>query len=152
MGQGSDSCGGYEVDYDPYDELMENGEWTTRGGGTIKITDMTIGHLRGARRIASRAAHEAQFSSDEEKWEHWVQMFDSEIALRERNTSPSVPKAPKAPPKPVRGTNVIMICHCKREYPAREADLKRGNALSCSKSCAAIRREFGREPAQRKPQ
>ena len=41
-----------------------------------------------------------------------------------------------------------MICHCGLHYEAREADLKRGWAMSCSKSCAAIRRDFGRPRAR----
>lgn len=149
MGQGSDSCGGYEVDYDPYEEGMEKGEWTTRGGGTIQVANMTDSHIRGARRVAVRAAHEASFTSDAEKWEAWVEIFDAELARRD--AAPKTPKAPKAPAKPVRGTKITMICHCGKEYPAREADLKRGQSFSCSKSCAGIRREYGRPPAKRKP-
>lgn len=38
---------------------------------------------------------------------------------------------------------VLMICHCGEEYTARSADLKRGWGYSCSKSCAAKRRDFG---------
>lgn len=41
-----------------------------------------------------------------------------------------------------------MQCHCGLIYQARSADLKRGWGLSCSKSCAAIRRDFGRKPAK----
>jgi hypothetical protein len=42
-----------------------------------------------------------------------------------------------------------MKCHCGVEYTAKSADLARGWALSCSKSCAAIRRDFGRPKATR---
>ena len=42
-----------------------------------------------------------------------------------------------------------MICHCDRKYEAREADLKRGWALSCSKRCAAIRRDYGKPKGKR---
>lgn len=48
-----------------------------------------------------------------------------------------------------RGVMANMQCHCGAEYQAREADLKRGWGLSCSKSCAAIRRDFGRPKAKR---
>jgi len=34
-----------------------------------------------------------------------------------------------------------MICHCGDHYDARDADLLRGWSLSCSKSCAAKRRD-----------
>lgn len=144
MGQGSDSCGGYEVDYDAYEEGLADGEWTTRNGVGIHITQMTLGHLHGARRVAYRAQMEANFTDTAEKWEAWVEVLDAEIA---RRPAP----LPKAPAKPPRGTMVTMICHCKQEYKARQADLKRGNGYSCSKSCAAIRREFGRPKATRKP-
>ena len=36
-----------------------------------------------------------------------------------------------------------MKCYCGAEYKAREADLKRGWALACSKSCAAKRKTHG---------
>ena len=44
---------------------------------------------------------------------------------------------------------IIMICHCGAKYLARESDLSRGWARSCSKSCAAIRRDFGRKAGVR---
>jgi hypothetical protein len=44
---------------------------------------------------------------------------------------------------------VQMICHCGNEYTAKEADLRRGWGYSCGKSCAAIRRDFGRPKAKR---
>ena len=34
---------------------------------------------------------------------------------------------------------MIKVCKCGKEYKAKEADLKRGWAKSCSKSCAAKR-------------
>lgn len=148
MGQGTESCQGYEVDYDPYDELMVDGEWTTRGGGTIHVSKMSLRHLRNARQLCVRNKHEASFTDQEEKWQAWIELFDAEID--KRDSAPSVPKAPKTPPKPVRGTKVALICHCGQEYNARQADIKRGQGLSCSKRCAAIRREYGRPPATRK--
>jgi hypothetical protein len=44
---------------------------------------------------------------------------------------------------------IKMLCHCGEEYFAREADLKRGWGYSCSKSCAAKRRDFGLPKAKR---
>lgn len=38
---------------------------------------------------------------------------------------------------------VAMVCHCGTPYLAKATDLKRGWALSCSKSCAAMRRVYG---------
>lgn len=49
---------------------------------------------------------------------------------------------------------IEMKCHCGAIYYARTADLKRGWGYSCSKRCAAIRRDFGRKrakPTQQKP-
>lgn len=49
----------------------------------------------------------------------------------------------------VRGSKAKMVCHCGGVYLAREADIARGWAKSCSKRCAAIRRDFGRPAAKR---
>lgn len=46
-------------------------------------------------------------------------------------------------------TKIELKCHCGEHYFAREADIKRGWGLSCSKSCAAIRRDYGRPKATR---
>lgn len=53
----------------------------------------------------------------------------------------------KAPTAPARGVKVNMRCHCGKHYQARKADILRNWGLSCSKRCAAIRREFGRPAA-----
>lgn len=45
--------------------------------------------------------------------------------------------------------SVLMECHCGDIYIARQGDLDRGWGLSCSKRCAAIRRDFGRKAAKR---
>lgn len=42
------------------------------------------------------------------------------------------------------GKTVELICHCGCKYTARVADINRGWGMSCSKSCAAVKREFGR--------
>lgn len=41
----------------------------------------------------------------------------------------------------------LMQCHCGNKYLAKKADLKRGWGLSCSKQCAARRREFNKPAA-----
>lgn len=43
---------------------------------------------------------------------------------------------------------INLICHCGKSYTARQADLDRGWGLSCSKSCAATKRGFGRPKAR----
>lgn len=153
MGQGSDSCGGYEVDYDPYEEGMEAGVWTTKDNAEIHITKMSLQHLHGARRVAYRAQMEANFTDTADKWEQWVDMFDTEISRRSTTASKAVSAAVLTPvkaPTKQRGKMVEMVCHCGQEYDAREAELKRGNGYSCGKRCAAIRRDYGRPPAKRK--
>lgn len=44
---------------------------------------------------------------------------------------------------------IEMICWCGSHYFARESDVKRGWGLSCSKSHAAIRRDYGKPRATR---
>jgi hypothetical protein len=39
---------------------------------------------------------------------------------------------------------IEMNCFCGMPYQARVADIKRGWGKTCSKRCAAIKREFGR--------
>ena len=41
---------------------------------------------------------------------------------------------------------IKMTCHCRKEYEAKSADIKRGWGLSCSKHCAAVRRKY-KKPA-----
>lgn len=142
MGQGTESCGGYDVDYDEYEECGVDGYWIQRNGSKIKIDDMTVSHMRNCQRICRELAATANFTSDAEKWNEWVQVFEDAIDRR----PPAPLKAVKAP-QPVRGSKVWMVCHCKQEYQARTADIKRKQGLSCSKRCAAIRREFGRPAA-----
>lgn len=150
MGQGTDSCGGYDVDYDEYEDVGLDGYWVQRNGTRIKIADMTLSHLRNTQRVCRQLSACANFTSEAEKWDSWVEVFEDEISLRERSVAKSttVLKA-VAPPKPQRGSKVRMKCFCGCEYDARKADLDRGWALTCSKSCSAIRREFGRKPATR---
>lgn len=148
MGQGTESCGGYDVDYDEYEDCQD-GYWIQRDGSRIAISDMSISHLINTKRICARLAATANFTSDSEKWNEWVDAFNSEIATREAKQK-ACPKAVKAEKSNPRGILVEMVCHCGFEYKARSADIKRGWGLSCGKRCAAIRREYGRPAAKRK--
>jgi hypothetical protein len=147
MGQGTDSCGGYDVEYDAYEEGLDSGLWTQRDGRSIPLSQMTVQHMKAAQRLCRNMALAATFTCEEDKWNAWVDAFENEIDTRSEPPKVAV-KAVKA--APVRGTTVRMICHCNAEYDARQADLKRGWGLSCSKRCSAIRREFGRPAAKRK--
>lgn len=43
---------------------------------------------------------------------------------------------------------VTLVCFCGSEYSARFADISRGWAKTCSKRCAAVKRERGRPCAR----
>jgi len=138
-------------EYCPYEEGLLTGTWTTRDYQEIKLPDMTLQHLHGALRVAQRAKERATFSNVEEMWQSWIELLEDEIFIRERRESRTAPVQQKnATPSPVRGETVQMICHCGTEYAARKADIKRGWGFSCSKRCAAIRRDFGAQKQKRK--
>lgn len=149
MGQGAEDAGGYEVDYDEYAECPD-GFWIQRDGSRIAISSMTVSHLRGALRIVERRSETSNFTGDAESWNEWADAFRSEISSRGEEERPVAVYIGPEFVKPTRGNKTMMICHCGKEYPARDADLKRGWAKSCSKRCASIRREFGRPAAKRK--
>jgi len=44
--------------------------------------------------------------------------------------------------------SLTLVCYCGTQYVAREADIKRGWAKTCSKTCAATKREYGRPNAR----
>lgn len=144
MGQGSDSCGGYEVDYCPYEEGLGACLWTQRDGSKISVGDMSLRHLENAKRIAENRAECANFSGDADMWLEWVEVFERAIEYKPKHVARYVSPSAVAP---TRGTKSIMVCHCGVRYEARTADIKRGWGLSCSKRCASIRREFGRPAA-----
>lgn len=151
MGQGTDSCGGWESEFDPYDEEnLSFGVWTSQEG-QIHVSKMGLNHLKNARRRCEMLAATASFTSEQWKWEDWVKTFDEEINRRE-TSQPSVHRPAKKercePAQPARGKKIKMVCFCGVTFDARLADLKRGWALTCSKRCAAIRREFGRPAAK----
>lgn len=143
MGQGAEDAGGYEIDYDPAEEGLATGRWKNE----IPVHQMTTRHLRNALRNAEDLSECATFSCDSDKWSTWADILRDE--LYSRTSRPSNKPTQSKPKKPVRGKKQRMKCHCGTEYEARVADLNRGNALSCSKRCAAIRREFGRPPAKK---
>lgn len=154
MGQGTDSCGGWESEYDEYEENLTTGTWITRDEGEIHVSKMTLKHLKGARRRCEMMAKTSNFTSDIWKWEDWVRIFDEEIHKRDleplKITKPEaiIPRREGQVQFKARGAKVKMLCFCGVAYDARIADLKRGWGLCCGKSCAAIRREFGRPAAK----
>ena len=153
MGQGTESCGGYDSVYDEYTDGLIAGVWTQRNGVKIKLKEMSMRHLMAARLVAMRAIEMSNFSCDCEKLEDWVSVFDNEIAYRKSKSEINPikidkPTCNKRPLNVVRGVKVKMECHCGNIYFARKADIDRGWGFSCSKRCAAIRREFGKPKAK----
>lgn len=150
MGQGAESCNGYEVLFDPHDEYLEQRIWTQRDGTTIHVSKMTLTHLKNVYRHVERLFFQACTVEEKEQWDGWMEVFRVEMKRRQKPTTPTGALTPKTPTA-IRGKKQQMICHCGQEYTARDADLQRGWSLSCSKSCAAIRRDYGRPAAQPKP-
>ena len=153
MGQGPDSCGGYDVEYDPYEEGLIDGIWMTKNHEPIRVSKMGDNHIKNSIRLCKELSRTATFENEKEKWENWVDVFEDELHARSQRIQSTAqpvsaePSKPETPYKP-RGKKVAMICHCGTEYEARQADLNRGLGYSCSKSCAAIRRDFGRPKAK----
>lgn len=71
----------------------------------------------------------------------------AEVRRQLKNTTPSFLKIGLENRFPSSGKTQTMKCHCGDVYEARKADLTRGWALSCSKSCAAVRRTYGKPKA-----
>lgn len=145
MGQGAEDAGGYEIDYDPAYEGLCHAE--PRWANETPVSQMSTAHVRNALRVARQMSGSCTFSCDDNKWEDWVHILDTEMASRsQRNQARAKTKA--AAKKPTRGAKHRMKCHCGTVYEARKADVKRGYGRSCSKRCASIRREYGRPAAK----
>lgn len=146
MGQGTESCGGYDLEYDEYEENLCSGRWVQRDGSSIEVSKMGTNHIKNTLRMVRGLAASSSFTSEAGKWEAWADVFEEELARRV-----DVPAKNKTArnPQPVRGAKVQMVCHCGKHYYAREADLKRGCGLSCSKSCAASRKALRLPAAKR---
>ena len=153
MGQGTESCGGYDLDYDEYTDGLIDGFWTQSNGVKIKPRDMSMSHLEAARLVAIRSRGMSSFSCDREKWDDWVSIFYDEISYRKFksetiDTEINARSVDKGKQNVARGVKIKMQCHCGDIYFARKADIDRGWGFSCSKRCAAIRREFGKPKAK----
>ena len=151
MGQGTDSCGGDGYDYyddeeDEYSDALASGCWKQRDGKLIEVSSMSISHLQNAKRTAALAKNRANSTSEQASWQEWIETFDNAIHKKRPEPAPV-----KAESKPARGAKVKMVCNCGHYYEARQADVSRGWGLSCSKSCASVRREFKRPAATPAP-
>lgn len=147
MGQGTDSCGGWEMDDDSLERGLETNRWTDSSGVSTPVDKMTNTHLRNAFHYAQRRARSANFTSDADVWNEWADTLETQLYHNEQQarTQPKAPTTikPATVPKPIRGTKVSMTCRCGTVYEARTADIKRGWGKSCSKRCAAIKRTYG---------
>ena len=168
MGDGAWSAGGYEIAYDEYDYNESNGYsvWTMQGGSSISIDEMSNRHIKNTIRLCERLSIEANFSCESEKWDDWVNVLTDELTDRELKgivikdagsaKTANRGKQSKASKKQAKNYQSVdftsnkaeMKCHCGCVYKARVADLKRGWGISCSKRCAAIRRDYGKKPAK----
>ena len=132
-------------EYDEYEEGLLDGTWIKRNGESIQVTDMTTAHLRNTIGVVKDAFAVSTYTCESDKWQDWIDLLEDELGSR--NDTPARSSTPIVK-KSVRGRTNSMECHCGNHYNARVADLNRGWALSCSKRCAAIRREFGRPEAK----
>lgn len=139
MGQGAESCGAYDLEYSPFAEGLAFGDWPAQDG-TVNVKDMSTRHLTNAIRVAKRMQVCAGFEEDMDMWGDWVDLLTEELDRRPAE----IRKVRTAPPAPTRGAKLWLQCHCGTKYHARVADLERGWGRSCSKACAATKREFGR--------
>lgn len=150
----AEEMGAYEPEYDEYEEGLSDGYWTQRCGTAIHIAKMTNSHIRKVICLCEKKSLNSNFSCDEEKWNNWVQLLTEELQRRCLNNTViktqrherKKKKASKTIKSILQNTTLKKLqleCHCGAEYTAKTSDLKRGWALTCSKRCAAIRREFG---------
>lgn len=146
MGQGAESCGGYDLEYDEYEENLCSGRWVQRDGSSIEVSKMGTNHIKNTIRMVRRLAASSSFTSEADKWESWANILENELSRRVDVTSNNKNARNQ---QPARGLKAKMVCHCGKHYEAREADLKRGWGLSCSKSCAASRKAFRLPAAKR---
>lgn len=132
------------LEYDPYEEGLVDGKWIERNGRSISVEKMSDRHVRNSKYMCEQLSKSATFSCESDKWDTWVGIFSDELDRRSRATKEVKEVKKKSTP---RGSSKKMRCHCGCTYTARVADIKRGWGLSCSKRCAAIRRDFGRPKA-----
>lgn len=171
MGQGTESCGGYDVEYDPYndDESLAKGLWLQKDGSSISVNRMSDRHIRNTIRLCENLAKSSTFSSEEDKWDEWVSVFNDELWIRLKDPSKSIKDSNMNKNRSKRSRNKrkkvklpkglviskdkeqLMQCHCMKHYSVKTADLRRGWGLSCSKSCAAKRRTYNLPAAKNAP-
>ncbi|EMA4784714.1 TPA: hypothetical protein U2J54_001325 [Providencia rettgeri] len=150
----AEAMGAYEPEFDEYEEGLSDGYWIQRCGTPIHITKMAYSHIQNVICLCEKELLNSNFSCDEEKWNNWIQLLTEELQHRRSNNiviknqqhERKKKKASKTIKDILQNTALKKLqleCHCGTEYTAKTSDLKRGWALTCSKRCAAIRRELG---------
>ena len=170
MGQGTESCGGYELDYDEYDFESSNGYkvWTSKDGGRHVVDKMSNPHIENTIRLCKKLMVTSTFSCDSDKWSDWIDVLEEVLEYRRikgiyisrKDAGEKIKACKRKKRKASKSTmnylktlsdgcnKVEMQCQCGEKYTAKVADLKRGWAQSCSKRCASIKREHGRSNAK----
>jgi hypothetical protein len=93
----------------------------------------------GSAEEAERDCREWEAENRREK-SSFKEAVKAEVKMQLKNARPKYFKESIKTRPPSRGETQTMKCHCGALYEARTADIKRGWAFSCSKSCAAVRR------------
>lgn len=144
MGQGTwgmdDS---YDTECESYENALDRGLWIMRGGETIYINKMGDTHLKNTLNYVGRLYNKEYDYSRKQVWLGYISAFRNELDSRVITTKPKsivLTVATSITTKSSVGVMVSMRCHCGVVYDARQSDLNRGWALSCGKSCAALRR------------
>lgn len=68
MGQGTDSCGWYNADYNPYEDGLIDGTWYPKNKLPIKVKDMSTKHVVNTLKV----------------WQNWVDLFECELTDRSK--------------------------------------------------------------------
>lgn len=126
------------------------------------VSEMSDNHIKACIRYCKMRHDAASMDDYRELWKEWVKEFEFELMFRpekvygkptgNRGKNCEGKKKTKAIKEAIKkglitSGSVQMKCHCGAIYKAKASDLKRGWALSCSKRCAAVRRDLRKPEA-----
>ena len=84
MGQGTDSCGGYNADYNPYEDGLIDGTWYPKNKPPIKVKDMSTKHVVNTLKMCQQLVYSATFDDERWLWQNWVDLFECELTDRSK--------------------------------------------------------------------